>query len=105
MPMPFGKVGLAKHFKLEQHHMIPWAFKELAEHAGLNINDFVKLIPAWKHRLLPLGIHTGPEGVNYNSVWRAFQRETINVTKSDILQFMDHLEARYGLTKYPWQVK
>lgn len=100
VPLPFGKVGiLTKALKLHRHHMIPWEFKYMLP-KGININDYIKVIPAWRHNLKPWGIHTGPN--NFNKAWREFLRSPKKRTTQEILDFMYELEQRYDLTKYSW---
>ncbi len=57
-------------YPLERHHTLPKEFKEYFETSGLNLDHYVVYLPADKHRLLPDGLHTGPN--NWNTFWREF---------------------------------
>ncbi len=87
----------ANLYKLHAHHMIPWEFKHMVP-KGIHIDDYVKLIPAWKHNLKPSGIHTGP--FNYNKAWRDFFSVPTRRTAEQVLEFMHELDSRYHLTMY-----
>jgi RHS repeat-associated protein len=100
IPVPVGKFRFAeKLFQLHRHHMIPWEFRYLLP-KGMNINDYMKVIPAWRHNLKPCGIHTGPN--NYNKMWREFFYTTEDPTRGQIMEQMYKLERYFSLDKYRW---
>jgi RHS repeat-associated protein len=98
VPIPVGKIGLIKYFKIHAHHMIPQQFEKLAYEAGINVNDYIKRIPVWKHILKPFGIHTGPD--HYNKAWKEFFNKMKNPTRQEILTEMDRLNEVFGLKRY-----
>jgi len=67
---------------------------------GINVGNYIKLIPAWKHIYKPTGIHTGP--ANFNKAWRMFFESTDRRTAQDIINFMYELDKRYHITDYKW---
>ncbi len=79
--------------------MIPWEFRVMLP-KGVNVDDYVKVIPAWKHNLKPFGIHTGSE--NYNKLWREFFRNANDLTPTRVLNKMYELNRSFGLNRYDW---
>jgi hypothetical protein len=58
---------------LEPHHNLAREFAKRFRNCGLEPEDYVTYLPSDVHRLLPNGLHTGPE--NWNAVWRKYFRD------------------------------
>jgi hypothetical protein len=58
---------------LEPHHNLAREFAKRFRNCGLEPEDYVTYLPRDVHRLLPNGLHTGPE--NWNAVWRKYFRD------------------------------
>jgi hypothetical protein len=58
---------------LEGHHNLPKEFVKYFLDCGLKVKDFMMIIKAGQHRLLPDGWHTGEgRGGEWNREWRQF---------------------------------
>lgn len=80
---------------IEKHHLLPREFADRFAKAGLNIEDYVIELERGKHRLKPDGIHTGPD--NWNKRWREFFRKYPEAKREQILEFLQHLRAEFGI--------
>jgi RHS repeat-associated protein len=77
----------------ECHHRLPRQFKPYFETAGIDIEQYLKKLPRALHRLKGTGIH--PE---YNNDWQDFFDKNPNATPDQILQQMNKLEIKYGIS-------
>ncbi len=80
--------------KLVKHHWIPQQ-KDLeawARRAGLEVDDFVKLIPEDMHRWMH-GNHRRPQDFNFR--WQEFRKSNPQARKEEILAFRDQMVAHY----------
>jgi hypothetical protein len=60
---------------LEGHHNLPKEFIKYFLDCGLKVKDFMMIIKAGQHRLLPDGWHTGKgPGGEWNGEWREFKK-------------------------------
>jgi hypothetical protein len=78
----------------EKHHLLPRQFEAQFKRAGLDIEDYTVDLPRGQHRLLPDGIHTGPD--NWNAQWARFFNANPNASQSDILQQLLQMRSKAG---------
>lgn len=79
--------------KFEDHHRLPQAYKKQFEAAGLDIDKFKIKIPVERHRLLPDGVHTGPN--NWNKQWGEFFEQTPDARAPQILRQLDKMDRQF----------
>jgi hypothetical protein len=88
---------------LERHHQLPKAFINYFVDCGLNIEDFVIIITAAKHRLKSgKGVHTGEErGGDWNTEWEQFIKENpLTYTPKDrkrVEKKLERMKEKYGI--------
>ncbi|MFZ5868246.1 MAG: DUF2380 domain-containing protein [Thermodesulfobacteriota bacterium] len=88
---------------LERHHQLPKEFVDYFVDCGLNIEDFVVIITAARHRLkLGKGLHTGEgRGGDWNTEWRQFIEENpLTYTPKDkkrVEKKLKEMKKKYGL--------
>jgi Predicted lipoprotein of unknown function (DUF2380) len=85
----------------EVHHNLPQAsrFRKYFENAGLNIEDYTEAMQRCDHRLLPNGLHTGPN--NWNKLWANFFAKHPNAGKDQILAELNRIRKLHSLPPWP----
>jgi hypothetical protein len=90
-----GKAACKAAEQIHQHHLLPKAFKEYFEKAGLKIDDYTIPLPESLHTRRPHGVHTGVD--NWNRQWKAFIEQNPNATQDEILGYMNQLRKDFGI--------
>src|SRR6266702_6412269 len=69
---------------LEPHHTLPRQFFDKLVPHGIDPEDFVMFMPVASHRLLPDGLHTGPN--HWNGQWARFYAKHKTPTREQIYE-------------------
>ena len=86
----------------ERHHGLPRKRKKYFIDANLDIEDYIIIITAAKHRLKPKGLHTGKgRGGDWNTEWDEFIKkhpvETTPDVKERIEEKLEEMKKKYGI--------
>jgi RHS repeat-associated protein len=84
----------AQNCPTEKHHLLPRQFEPQFNRVGLDIEDYTVDLPRDQHRLLPDGIHTGPD--NWNAQWARFFDANPNASQSEVLQQLIQMRSKAG---------
>lgn len=77
-----------------KHHIFPQAFKPFFKEKGINVHDWVMILPLNEHKR----IHRGERGGPWNADWNEWiNLNGDNVNKTDIYRFAGEMIYRYCL--------
>jgi RHS repeat-associated protein len=94
--VPFMFMGNMKVLK-EAHHLLPQVkrFAPFFKRAGLDIEAFTVDMAKDTHRLLPNGIHTGPN--NWNKAWKEYFKKNPNASPEEIKQHLELMKKQFNI--------
>jgi hypothetical protein len=84
---------------LEPHHTLPRQFSRRFNDLDIDIEDYIVHMPKYLHRLLPNGLHTGPN--NWNARWEEFFEEHKNPTPDEIFEHLNYMLKQIPREKMP----
>ena len=87
---------------LERHHQLVKELTEYFMECGLAVDDFIRILRAADHRLLPDGVHTGEgKGGRWNEEWRQFMKQyparNTRAHRERIRKHLEDMEKRFGV--------
>ncbi|HEX2652930.1 MAG TPA: DUF2380 domain-containing protein [Xanthobacteraceae bacterium] len=87
-------------WNLERHHLLPRRFESNFARCNLNIENYTNYLWRPDHRLLPNGLHTGPN--NWNAQWRVFFDKYPNAREPQIMEQLNRMLKQHPLWEIPW---
>ncbi len=80
---------------LHRHHLLPKQFKDKFKTLGLDIEDYVIMLPQGRHNRKPNGIHTGKD--HWNHRWDVFLRSGNVLSPERVLEHLEVLRNEFGI--------
>ena len=79
----------------ENHHLMSQELQAQFQRRELDIEQFLYRMPRSAHRLLPFGIHTGPD--NWNRQWEQYFQRNPGANRDDVLRQLRRMMEDFGL--------
>ena len=76
-------------FDLEKHHLLPRQFFDKLEPHDIDPENFVMFMRRGPHRLLPDGVHTGPD--HWNGQWARFYEDNLTPKRRQIFEQLNDM--------------